>query len=144
MKKFRYIYEPDGLDEEGLKIPDVPVIYLILETSKGRARGPAVIDTGFDGGIYPNIQVVHILEGIKPLALKRLEHPIYGYVECEVYKAKAFLAAQNFVEATLIGKVKIYVPTEPEYLTNEVLVGREVLNKLEIKLDGQYVTISYK
>ena len=141
MRKFRYAYEPDGLDEEGIKIPDVPVIYLVLQTNRGKARGPAVLDTGFDGGIYPNIQVVHILEGMKPLVLKRLEHPIYGYVECEIYKAKAFLSTPNFTQTISIGEVKVYVPTEPEYLTDEVLVGREILNNLKIELDGQYVTI---
>jgi len=141
LRKFRYAYEPDGLDEEGIKIPDIPVIYLVLQTSRGRARGPAVLDTGFDGGIYPNIQVVRILEGIEPLTLKRLEHPIYGYVECEVYKAKAFLSTPNFSETTSIGEVKIYVPTEPEYLSDEVLVGREILNNLKIELDGRYATI---
>lgn len=141
MRKFKYIYELDGLDEEGIKIPDIPVIYLVLQTNRGRARGPAVLDTGFDGGIYPNIQVVRILEGMKPLALKRLEHPLYGYVECEVYMAKAFLSTPNFTETVSLGDVKIYVPTEPEYLSDEVLIGREILNSFKIELDGRYVSI---
>jgi len=29
---------------------------------------------------------VHILGGLKPTALKRLERPLYGFVECEVYR----------------------------------------------------------
>ncbi|MEM0119713.1 MAG: hypothetical protein QXJ38_04915 [Thermofilaceae archaeon] len=27
-----------------------------------------------------------------------------------------------------LGKVRVYIPTEPELLTGEVLVGREILN----------------
>jgi len=141
-KKFKYVYEQDGFDEEGLRIPDIPVIYLILETRRGRARGPAILDTGFDGGIYPNIHVVRILRGLTPIAVKRLDHPLYGYVECEVYKAKIFLTTPNFTERVSLGEARIYTPTEPEYLSEDVLVGREVLNKLKIELNGRYVFVN--
>ena len=140
-KSFRYAYEVDGLDEEGERIPDIPVVYLVLETSRGRARGPAVLDTGFDGGLYPNIEVVRILRGLKPLTLKRLEHPLYGFVECEVYRVKASIASPDFTRLIPLGEVKVYTPLEPDFLSEEVLLGREVLNTLKIRLDGKWVQV---
>lgn len=140
-KRFRYAYETDGLDEEGEKIPDVPVIYLVLETDRGRARGPAVLDTGFDGGLYPSIRVVRILRGMRPIAVKRLEHPLWGFVECEVYRVRASLASSDFMSVAPLGEVNVYTPTEPEFLSEEVLVGREILNKLKVELDGEWVQV---
>jgi len=140
-KKFRYVYDADGLDEEGEKIPDIPVVYLVLETDRGRARGPAVLDTGFDGGLYPNIKVVRILRGMRPAAVKRLEHSLWGFVECEVYRVRASIASPDFTNVAPLGEVNVYTPTEPEFLSEEVLVGREILNKLRVRLDGQWVQI---
>lgn len=141
MKSFRYRYEPNGLDEDGEKIPDIPVIYLVLETERGRAKGPAILDTGFDGGIYPNIQIVQILEGLKPVKTKRIENPLYEPVVCEIFKAKASLTHPKQNHNIPLGEVNVYVPTEPEYLSDEVLIGREVINKLKIKLNGTWTTI---
>jgi len=141
LRRFRYAYKTDGLDEEGERFPDLPVVYLVLETERGRARGPAVLDTGFDGGLYPNIEVVRILRGMRPAAVKRLEHPLYGFVECEVYRVRASITSQDFTSVAPLGVVKVYTPTEPEFLSEEVLVGREVLNKLRVKLDGQWVQV---
>jgi len=140
-KSFRYAYEVDGLGEEGERIPDIPVAYLVLESSRGRARGPAVLDTGFDGGLYPNIEVVRILRGLRPLALKRLEHPLYGFVECEVYRVKASIASPDFTQLFPLGDVRVYTPVEPDFLSEEVLLGREVLNILRIRLDGKWVEV---
>jgi len=140
-KSFRYVYEVDGLDKEGEKIPDIPVIYLVLETSRGRARGPAVLDTGFDGGLYPNVEVIRILRGLKPLTLKRLEHPLYGFVECEVYGVKAGIASPDFTQIIPLGEIRVYTPVELDFLSEEVLLGREALNRLKIRLDGEFVQV---
>ena len=40
-----------------------------------------------------------------------------------------------------LGTVNLYIPTEPEYLSNEVLIGREILNKLELRLNGRWTEI---
>ncbi len=141
MRSFRYRYEQDGLDEDGEKIPDIPIIYLAIETERGRARGPAILDTGFDGGIYPNIQVVQILEGLKPVKTKRIENPLYEPVVCEIFKAKASLAHPKLNHNIPLGEVNVYVPVEPEYLSDEVLVGREIINKFKLKLDGTWVNV---
>lgn len=142
-RKFKYTYEVDGLDERGEKIPDIPVVYLVLETERSRARGPAILDTGFDGGLYPNIKVVRMLRGMMPIAVRRLEHPLWGFIECEVYRVKASLARPDFTSIVPLGEVNVYTPTEPEFLSEEVLVGREILNRLRIKLDGRWVEIEF-
>jgi len=141
LRSFKYRYSRNGIDEDGERIPDIPVIYLILETSKGRAMGPAVVDTGFDGGIYPNIQILRILRGLSPLRLKRVEHPIYGYIRCEIYRARASLSDPFFRSTTDLGLINIYTPMEPEYISDEVLLGREILNNLNLHLDGEWAIV---
>jgi hypothetical protein len=51
---------------------------------------------------------------------------LYGASEFEVYVAEAFLYHGG--RQIGLGRVRVYIPTEPELLTSEVLVGREVLN----------------
>lgn len=55
--KLKYPYANDGYTTGGEKIPDIPVVYLVVKFGKFRAHGPAIVDTGFDGGIYPNMEV---------------------------------------------------------------------------------------
>jgi len=66
-------------------------VHLIVKVDRKRARGPAIVDTGFDGGIYPNMEIVRMFEGLKPMAKVFLENPLYGLSEFEVYVAEAFL-----------------------------------------------------
>lgn len=141
-KKLRYLYEANGINEYGSAIPDIPVVYLLLESSRGRAWGPAVVDTGFDGGVYPNSKVVRILRGLRPIQLKHLEHPLLGRIQAEVYKARCSLVSPDLSVVEPMGEIEIYVPTEPEFLGEEVLVGRELLNKLRITLDGRWVEVA--
>jgi hypothetical protein len=108
------------------KIQDIPVVHLIVKAGRKRAHEPAIIDTGFDGGIYPNIEIVKMFEGVEPVAKTNFENPMYGLSEFEVYIAEAFLYQEG--EQIGLGRAKVYIPTEPELLTGEVLVGREVLN----------------
>jgi len=140
-RNFRYRYFKDGYDHEGEKIPDIPVIYILIETKRGRARGPAIVDTGFDGGIYPNIQVIKILRDIKPVKIKYIENPVYGRVACEVFEADLSLIDAQFQKYSRIGTAYIYVPTEPQFISDEVLIGREILNKFLLKLDGYWVEV---
>jgi hypothetical protein len=121
-----YYYAEDGYTETGEKIPDIPIVHLIVKVGRRRAHGPAIIDTGFDGGIYPNIEIVKLFEGIEPMAKVHFENPLYGLSEFEVYMAEASLYHGG--KQIEIGKVKVYIPTEPELLTDEVLIGREILN----------------
>lgn len=103
-------------------------MHLIVKVDRKRARGPAIVDTGFDGGIYPNMEIVRMFEGLKPMAKVFLENPLYGLSEFEVYVAEAFLYQGG--SRMSLGNVRVYVPTEPELLTGEVLIGREILNSM--------------
>ena len=141
LKSFKYKYYEDGYDENGEKIPDIPILYIKVETDRGRATGPAIIDTGFDGGIYPNIPIIRIFRGLKPVKIKRLENPLYGPISCEVYRAKTSIIKIKSKELVDIGYVNVYIPTEPDFISDEVLVGREVLNKIKICLDGSWVEV---
>jgi|YelNatPaOPRAMG01_1025707.scaffolds.fasta_scaffold16820_3 hypothetical protein len=121
-----YPYVDDGYSMAGEKIPDIPIIYLILRVGRFRASGPAIIDTGFDGGVYPNMEIIKMFEGLKPKATVLFENPIFGASEFEVYSAEAWV--KNGAGEISLGGVKVYIPTEPELVTGEVLIGREVIN----------------
>jgi len=136
----RYAYERDGVDSEGERIPDIPVVTIMLEVEGRRGRGPAVVDTGFDGGVYPNLEVVRLFRGLKPMRVKYLESPLYGRVACEVYVARLSLLEPGGGWVGL-GECRVYIPVEPELLSEEVLLGREVLNRLVLALDGRVVEV---
>jgi hypothetical protein len=121
-----YNYADDGYTELGEKIPAIPIVHLVVRNGRRRAHGPAIVDTGFDGGIYPNMEIVKMFEGVEPTAKMTFENPLYGASEFEVYVAEASLYHGG--KQIDLGRVRIYIPTEPELLTGEVLVGREVLN----------------
>jgi len=124
--RISYYFAEDGYTELGEKIPDIPLVHLIIKVGGKRAHGSAIIDTGFDGGIYPKMEVVKMFEGLKSVTKVFLENPIYGLSEFEVYTAEAFLYRGESL--TSPRDVKVYIPTEPELLTGEVLIGREILN----------------
>ena len=130
---FEYVYLENGYSHYSAKIPDIPVIYLAIRVGRFIARGPAIVDTGFDGGIYANMDIIRVLKGLKPSRVIEFEHPMFGVSEFEVYSAETFLYHRG--EYVSIGVNNVYVPTEPELITEEVLVGREVLNKLKILLN---------
>lgn len=140
-RSFKYRYYEDGFDEDGEKIPNIPILYLSIETDRGRARGPAIVDTGFDGGIYPNIPIIRIFRDLKPIKIKRLENPLYGPIACEVFRAKANIVEIKSNASINIGYVNVYIPKEPDFISDEVLVGREILNKIKLYLNGSWIEI---
>jgi hypothetical protein len=124
--RLKYQYVEDGYTTHGEKIPNIPVAYLLVKAGKFKARGLAIIDTGFDGGIYPNMEIIKMFEGIEPKTKVNFENPLFGASEFEVYVAEAFL--HNGTQQITLGEVKVYIPTEPELITGEVLLGREIIN----------------
>jgi len=136
LKSISYSYSEDGHSSSGRKLPDLPTVKLLLRRKDRRlqARGQALVDTGFDGGIYPSIDLLIILEGMKPKLIEHLYHPLYGKVDCEVYELEAFLIDGE--EHIRLGPVMVYVPTESEYISEEALLGREIINKGRMMLDG--------
>ncbi len=132
-KRIIFHYISAGFTHFGEKIAEVPVISLAVKAGKKRARGLAIIDTGFDGGIYPNIQVLEILEGLKPERTVYLENPLYGLSEFEIYSVDTFIYYNG--EYIGLGEAKVYAPTQPEMVSEEVTIGREFLNKFKLVLD---------
>lgn len=127
-----YYYLEDGFLPDGAKIPDIPIVYLTLEVGEFRARGPAILDTGFDGGVYPNIDIIKLFEGIRPIKTVEFENPLYQRSEFEVYSANAYLYHEG--SYIPIGNVNVYIPVEPELLSEEVIIGREIINLWETTL----------
>lgn len=137
-------YSVDGVSYTGAKIPDVPVVRLTLRRKDRRVRasGTAIVDTGFDGGVYPNLQLLKFFEGLKPLSVEKLGTPFEETVDCEVYRVEGTLVpSDGGVEIDLKG-INVYIPVDPAYIGEEVLIGREVLNKLKMTLDGVYAELS--
>ena len=133
--KLSYAYLEDGYAPQGFKIPDLPVVYLALKAGRLRARGPAIIDTGFDGEVLANYEVASIFRDVEPKGVVELESPLHGRAEFEVFEAEAYLCH----EAKLIslGRTEVYVPTEPELLSPEVLIGRGRINEWKLNLDAE-------
>jgi hypothetical protein len=127
-----------------VKIPDIPVVRLILRRRDKRvkASGTAIVDTGFDGGVYPNLQLLGFFEGLKPLGAEKLGTSLEEMVNCEVYRVEgALISTDGGIEIGL-GEVNVYIPVDPTYMGEEVLIGREILNQLKIRLDGFYTELS--
>ncbi len=142
MKPIRNNYAPDGLTSTGRRLPDLPIVSLLLRRTDRhlQASGLAVIDTGFDGGVYPSAEVVRLLEGMRAKFVEPLFHPLYGRIESEVFELDAYLVGE---ETMSLGPVYVYTPTEPEFLNDESLVGREILNKHRIVLDGPSAALEF-
>ena len=139
--KVSYSFSEGGYTAQGDIIPDVPIVNLALKVGRCRARGPAIIDTGFDGGVYPNMEITRLFKDAEPLLVVEFENPLYGRTEFEVFTAQAFLNYGR--DYFSIGEVKVYVPTEPEHITGEVLVGREILNQFKaLLLEPQTKTLT--
>jgi len=142
LRSIRLPYAPDGYSATAKKLPDLPVAKLLLRRADRRlqARGPAVIDTGFDGGVYPSVEAVRLLEGLRPKFVEPLFHPLHGRIESEVFDLDAYIILPDDRRVSL-GSVQVYTPTYPEYLSDESLIGREILNKRRILLDGPAATL---
>jgi hypothetical protein len=141
-KSIRLSYAPDGYSASARRLPDVPTAKLLLKRTDRRlqARGPAIVDTGFDGGVYPSLEAVKVLEGMRPRSVEPLFHPLYGRIDAEIFELEAYLLNESKQEIPL-GPVSVFTPTEPEYLNDESLIGREILNKYRIVLDGPASTL---
>ncbi|MFQ6074622.1 MAG: hypothetical protein ACE5Z5_00610 [Candidatus Bathyarchaeia archaeon] len=132
-----YEYVEGGVSRAGRKIPDVPVMEIMLydERRKKGVRGPAIVDTGFDGGVYANLTVATFLEGYKAVAEEVIEAPGH-LIRCEVFRASCRLLYPSG-NGVGVGEVEVHVPTEPMDLSGDVLVGRILLNKLQMSLNGK-------
>jgi len=127
--EYRYV-------EDGPNIPDIPIVQILLSV-KGRKQGiqgPALVDTGFDRGLYANLIIAKHLKGERPAAEEALEAPGH-IINCEIFKMECRLTDQE--RSIDLGEVSVHVPTNPEDLTEEALIGRTLINQLEITLNGR-------
>jgi len=76
-----------------------------------------------------------LLEGLRPRFVEPLFHPLYGRIDSEVYELEAYLLLEGN-EMINLGTAHVYTPTDPEYLSEESLIGREIINNHRIILDG--------
>jgi len=135
-------YQIDGYDSSGKKIPDIPIIYLLLKSPTGKKiSGPAIIDTGFDGSLFANDALVLFLSDLP----KENEKIIGGFGSnefiCELFKIQAYLADNNTKIIKDLGQILVYVPIQIDYLSEYVIIGRELLNRLNICLNGRKTTL---
>lgn len=72
------------------------------------------------------MEIIKMFEGVEPKTKVNFENPLFGVSEFEVYTAEAF--SYNGTQQITLGEVKVYIPTEPEFITGEVLLGREIID----------------
>jgi hypothetical protein len=70
-----YLYKEDGMLPDGSKVPNIPFLNLLFvrrDMRKGLI-GESVVDTGFDAGIYPNLNLAEFLKGSRPIRTATLQ-----------------------------------------------------------------------
>lgn len=142
-----YRYVEDGVSFRGSKIPDVPVFYLSIKRDERpyELAGQAMVDTGFDGGLFPNEKIIRYLEGIEPDGQNEIE--VFGQVvPVELYTVEAWLVKEaNGIPAKekvlQLQPLRVFIPTRPEFISEEVLIGREALNNIAFRLNGRLAKI---
>lgn len=120
-------------------LPPIPVLYVALRLDP-RVGGPAIVDTGFDGGLLANLVLAAHLKARKPAGRQTFwsgGEP----VECDVFEAPGELYLPGRRTRRDLGVVRAYLPRDIRHLGEEVLLGREVLNRLVIRLDGRQVRV---
>ena len=141
--KVKYPYIGDGYDKLGKRLPDIPILWMELVSPIGRRlRGPCLIDTGFDGALYANEDLALNLEGLSPTRTDEL-YALGGHeIKCEVFSVEGYLTTpEGRGRFYKLGVVEVYVPLTPGELSAEVVVGREVVNRLLLTLTGKEVTV---
>jgi hypothetical protein len=136
--KITYKFRSDGFDRSGVKIPDFPIINILLEKPNGdKLSGPAIIDTGFDGPLFANEALTFFLADIP----KENEKVIGGYganeFTCELFKIEASIVDSNRKIVNRLGQIQVFIPIDLNYLSEYVIIGRELLNTIKICLDGR-------
>lgn len=147
LDKISYLYVKNGVSFRGSRIPDIPVMYLSIKRHEKpyELAGQAIVDTGFDGGLFPNEKIIRYLEGIEPDGQDEIE--VFGeIVPVELYEVKAWLVKEANGTPTKekllqLSPVRVFVPTRPEFVSEEVLIGRETLNNISLSLNGRSTKI---
>lgn len=145
--KISYRYVENGVSFRGSKIPDMPVLYLSIKRDERpyELAGQAIVDTGFDGGLFPNEKIIRYFEGIEPDEQDEVE--VFGQVvPVELYTVEAWLVKEaNGIptkeKVLQLQPMRVFIPTRPEFISEEVLIGRETLNNIAFCLNGRLTKI---
>ncbi|MBS7622719.1 hypothetical protein KEJ39_03480, partial [Candidatus Bathyarchaeota archaeon] len=130
----RYRYEEDGILPNGSTLPEIPVMNLVFvrrDVRRGLA-GETVVDTGFDESIYANTQLAEFLEGSMPVKTADLQ-TLGHRIRCEVYKVECYLADADLKLSVQLREVDIHVPGQVGDPSEDVIVGRAILNRYLIR-----------
>lgn len=139
-----YKYAKDGKTQTNKIIPNIPIMWLRLRTPQRSAVTPAIVDSGFDGGLYSDDKLPTILEEETPIGIETLYSP-GSEVKCEIFKVRAWLIEEKGGKDKIdIGQILIYVPIRVRDLAENIILGREVLNKLDVALEHGEETRIYK
>jgi len=138
----RYRYKEDGILPDGSRLADIPImnVTLVRRDVKKALAGEAIVDTGFDESLYANIQLVEFLEGLRPVktaTLQALGHEIL----CEVFKVECRLASDDLKPTLNLQEVEVYAPINVGDLSEDVIIGRAILNRLKLQLDGKFLQV---
>lgn len=137
-----YKYREGGILPDGEKLPNIPVVNLsfIRKDLRSALIATAFMDTGFDGSVYANDDMLNFLVDLKPEVKESLKG-VEKEVECEVYEIETNLITEDLRFIKRLGKVKVHVPIDPENLSDDIIIGREILNSLTLKLNGKYTEL---
>lgn len=138
LSSMRYPYREDGILPDGFKIPDIPTMNLLFARSDLRKGllGEAIIDTGFDAAIYANQDLVEFLANSRVKRTTSLQAAGYT-VTCEVFDIECHVTDQASKPILSLGVVEAYCPVDPVDLSEDVIVGRLILNRLSLNLNGR-------
>jgi len=130
-------YREGGTLPDGLKIPNIPTMTLLLVRTdiEKAALADGLVDTGFDGAIYSNLELANFLSGMRPTSTTEMESPGH-LIEGEVFEVPTILVTDKAVRRVDLGNSEIFVPLNPSDLTEDIVIGRKILNKFRIMLDG--------
>lgn len=141
-RSIEYPYKENGILPDRTKVPDIPTLNILLvrrDLGKGLA-GDSIIDTGFDGAIYANRDVAEFLEALTPS--KNTSLWAAGHeVGCEIFEVECHICDLKLNPVLPLGTVQVHVPLVPEELSEDVLVGRSILNKLRLELNGRLLKL---
>jgi len=138
-----YPYREDGILPDGSRVPDIPILTLLVvrrDLGKGLV-GESIVDTGFDAGIYANLDLVEFLEGASPSKTTSLKAAGHS-VSCEIFEVECHIVDQSSKPILPLGKVQVFCPEDPVDLSEDVIVGRAILNQLRLELDGKVAKLS--
>ena len=142
MTSTNFAYKEDGILPDGSKVPDIPFINLLIvrrDLKKGLV-GESIIDTGFDAAIYANLKLVEFLEGLRPTRTGELQAAAHS-IGCEVFTVECHVVDTHSKPVLTLGRVEVYCPVDPDDLSEDVIVGRVILNRLTLHLNGKLTKV---